>query len=227
MRISDWSSDVCSSDLPDFRDVDVAISRTRAEYDGFPEVREIEQLYLDLIAGARRFIYFENQYFTCGKIAAAIAERLDEDDPPEFVMVMPKTADVWLEQQAMDGARVKLVRAIAKARHAAGRRTYVPRPAVGEPIYVPAKTAVVDDRLIRIGSSNMNNRSMGLDSECDVTIDVALPANRDAAPAITRLRESLIAEHLGVETADVTREFRSEEHTSELQSLMRISNAVF
>src|SRR3546814_11488567 len=42
---------------------------------------------------------------------------------------------------------------------------------------------------------------------CDVTIDVALPANRDAAPAITRLRESLIAEHLGVETADVTREF--------------------
>src|SRR3546814_3653677 len=67
----------------------------------------------------------------------------------------------------------------------------------------------------------MNNRSMGLDSECDVTIDVALPANRDAAPAITRLRESLIAEHLGVETA------RSEEHTSELQSLMRISYAVF
>src|SRR3546814_17345013 len=48
---------------------------------------------------------------------------------------------------------------------------------------------------------------MGLDSECDVTIDVALPANRDAAPAITRLRESLIAEHLGVDTADVTREF--------------------
>src|SRR3546814_3815781 len=39
---------------PDFRDVEVAISRTRAEYDGFPEIREIERLYLDLIAGARR-----------------------------------------------------------------------------------------------------------------------------------------------------------------------------
>src|SRR3546814_695867 len=131
---------------PDFRDVDVAISRTRAEYDGFPEVREIEQLYLDLIAGARRFIYFENQYFTCGKIAAAIAERLDEDDPPEFVMVMPKTADGWLEQKAMDGARVKLVRAIAKARHADRLRIYVPRTAAGEPIYVHAKTGVAADR---------------------------------------------------------------------------------
>lgn len=192
---------------PDFEGVDVAISRTRAAYEEWDEVREIEQLYLDMIAGAKRFIYFENQYFSCGKIAAAIAERLEEDDPPEFVVVMPETADGWLEQKAMDGARVKLVRAIAKARHADRLRIYVPKTAAGEPIYVHAKTAVVDDRLIRIGSSNLNNRSMGLDSECDVTIDVALPANRDAGPAITRLRESLMAEHLGVEPADVTREF--------------------
>src|SRR3546814_18890251 len=88
MRISDWSSDVCSSDLrwqratkrplrdlqgkgenwpgdlePDFEGVDVAISRTRAEYDGCEEIREIEQLYLDMIAAAKRLIYFENTYF--------------------------------------------------------------------------------------------------------------------------------------------------------------------
>src|SRR3546814_6667599 len=69
-----------------------------------------------MIAAAKRFIYFENQYFTCGKIAAAIAERLSEDDPPEFVMVMPETADGWLEQMAMDAARVQLVREIAKAK---------------------------------------------------------------------------------------------------------------
>ena len=73
---------------PDFTNVDVAISRTRAEYDGYPEIREIEQLYLDMIVAAKRFIYFENQYFTSAKIAAAIAERLDEDDPPEVVMVL-------------------------------------------------------------------------------------------------------------------------------------------
>src|SRR3546814_17328861 len=115
----------------------------------------------------------------------------------------------------MDGARVKLGRAIAKARHADRLRIYVPRTAAGEPIYVHAKTAVVDDRLIRIGSSNMNNRSMGLDSECDVTIDVALPANRDAAPAITRLRESLIAAHMGVETAAVARQVAPPGPTSE------------
>ncbi|MBN8846201.1 MAG: phospholipase [Sphingomonadales bacterium] len=191
----------------DFEGVDVAISRTRSEYDGYPEIREIEQLYLDMIAGAKRFIYFENQYFTCGKIAAAIAERLNEDDPPEFVMVMPETADGWLEQVAMDAARVQLVRAVAKSRHGDRLKVYYPRTKGGESIYVHAKTAIVDDRMIRVGSANLNNRSMGLDSECDVTIDAALPANRGTEPTIRRLRESLISEHLDADPAEVARRF--------------------
>lgn len=191
----------------DFEEVDIAISRTRASYDGYPEIREIEQLYLDMIAAAKRFIYFENQYFTCGKIAAAIAERLNEDDPPEFVMVMPKTADGWLEQMAMDAARVQLVRAVAKSKHGDRLKVYYPRTAGGDPIYVHAKTAVVDDRMLRVGSANMNNRSMGLDSECDVTIDAALSANAGVEPVIRRLRESLIAEHLDVDPVDVARLF--------------------
>ena len=192
----------------DFEGVDVAISRTRAEYDDVGEIREIEQLYLDMIAAADRFIYFENQYFTSGKIAAAIAERLNEDDPPEFVMVMPKTADGWLEQMAMDAARVQLVREIAKAKHGDRLKVYYPRTKRGEPIYVHAKTAIVDDRMIRVGSANMNNRSMGLDSECDVTIDAALPANKGVEPTIARLRTSLIAEHLDVSEEEVTATFK-------------------
>jgi len=193
---------------PDFEGVDVAISRTRAEYGDVEEIREIEQLYLDMIAAADRFIYFENQYFTCGKIAAAIAERLNEDDPPEFVMVMPKTADGWLEQMAMDAARVQLVREIAKAKHGDRLKVYYPRTKRGEPIYVHAKTAIVDDRMIRVGSANMNNRSMGLDSECDVTIDTALPANKGTEPTIARLRTSLIAEHLDVKEEEVAATFK-------------------
>ncbi len=193
----------------DFEDVDVSISRTRAAYRDCTEVREIEQLYLDMIAAAERFIYFENQYFTCGKIAAAIAARLDEDDPPEFILVMPHTADGWLEQMAMDAARVELVRQISKTRHGDRLRIYCPRTTGGTPIYVHAKTAIVDDRLIRVGSANLNNRSMGLDSECDVTIDAALPANRETGPAIRRLRESLIAEHLGVEPEAVGKAFKA------------------
>src|SRR3546814_13361722 len=61
---------------PDFEGVDVAISRTRAEYDGCEEIREIEQLYLDLIAAAKRFIYFANPSFTCAHGRASGRERV-------------------------------------------------------------------------------------------------------------------------------------------------------
>ena len=193
----------CGDEWPDgleadFENVDVAIARTRAPYEDAPEIREIEALYLDMIAAAKRFIYFENQYFTSGKIAAAIAERMKEENPPEIVLVMPRTADGWLEQKAMDAARVKLVAAIGETDRDDRFRVYVPVTGERKDIYVHAKVAVVDDRLLRVGSSNLNNRSQGLDSECDVVIDSGLRANAHTPPVITRLRHRLIAEHLDV-----------------------------
>jgi phosphatidylserine/phosphatidylglycerophosphate/cardiolipin synthase-like enzyme len=192
----------CQDDWPAglpamFRDVDIAISRTRASYRDVSEIREIEELNLDLIAAARRFVYLENQYFTSARIAAAICSRMEEEDPPEFVLVMPRRADGWLEQTAMDGARLKLIRTIGGVDRKNRFRVYYPVSDGGEPIYVHAKISIVDDRLLRVGSANLNNRSMGLDSECDVIIDTALAANRDCGPSITGLRHRLCAEHLG------------------------------
>ncbi|MBB4630542.1 phospholipase D-like domain-containing protein [Sphingosinicella soli] len=182
----------------DFRDVDIAIARTRSAWRDCDEIREIEAVWLDIIAAAHRFIYIENQYLTSGRIAAAIATRMKEEDPPEIVVVMPRTADGWLEQRAMDAARVQLARAIAKSDRLGRFRIYVPVTEGGTDIYVHAKVAIMDDRLLKIGSANLNNRSMGLDSECDVIIDSALPANAGTRGAIAALRDRLISEHLGV-----------------------------
>jgi hypothetical protein len=41
----------------------------------------------------------------------------------------------------------------------------------------------------------MNNRSMGLDSECDVFLDATRPGNGHIVPAISALRFRLLAEH--------------------------------
>jgi phosphatidylserine/phosphatidylglycerophosphate/cardiolipin synthase-like enzyme len=57
------------------------------------EVREIEQLYVDQIAGARRFIYAESQYFASRRVAEAIGRRLAEPDGPEIVLVNPVGAE--------------------------------------------------------------------------------------------------------------------------------------
>ena len=179
-----------------FADVDVGIARTRAAYEDVPEVREIEALTLDMIAAARRFLYIENQYLTSATIGAAIARRMAEPDPPEFVLVMPRHADGWLEQKAMDAGRLRLMRAIGKVDVHNRFRVYVPVTAGGSDIYVHAKVWILDDRLLRVGSANLNNRSQGLDSECDVIIDAALSANRGSEAAMTALRHRLIAEHL-------------------------------
>ena len=198
-----WPSDIS----PDFEEVDVAIARTRAEWGDAHRINEIETLYLDMIGAARRFIYCENQYLTSGKIAAAIADRMQEPDPPEVVIVMPRSADGWLEQKAMDGARIRLARAIGRIDTGNRFRIYVPVTERRGDIYVHAKLAIVDDRLLRVGSSNMNNRSLGLDSECDAVIDAALPANHGIEPIIAKLRTSLLAEHLGVSEEAIAARF--------------------
>lgn len=185
---------------PDFTEMRVAIARTQPELPDAEPVKEIEALYVDLIATARRHIYAESQYFASRRIAEAIAARLAEPDGPEVVVINPAHADGWLEQTAMDTARARLFQAL-KQRDMHGRlRIYHPETRSGSPIYVHAKILVIDDRLLRIGSSNFNNRSLGLDTECDV----ALAATHDAtAIRIAAIRNSLIAEHLGLDTATV------------------------
>lgn len=182
----------------EFTDVEVGIARTRAAYNGCPEVREIEELFVEQIGRARRFIYAESQYFASRRIAEAIAERMTEPDPPEIVLINPLTAHGWLEQTAMDTARVRLLHAVAERDHKRRFRVYVPLTSGGAQIYVHAKLLIVDDEIVRVGSANMNNRSMGLDSECDVFIDAARPGNGHIGPTIKALRYSLLAEHCGI-----------------------------
>jgi phosphatidylserine/phosphatidylglycerophosphate/cardiolipin synthase-like enzyme len=98
----------------------------------------------------------------------------------------------------MDGARVRLCHAIAEQDHARRFRIYLPYNAADQPIYIHAKVMIVDDEVVRIGSANLNNRSMGLDSECDLFIDAARPGNGHAAAPIERLRIALLAEHSGL-----------------------------
>ncbi len=191
LKADPWPEDL----EPSLGAAKVAIARTVAKYGHRPEIREIEQLVLDIVGQAERSIYIENQYFTSAKVAGAIARRLQERPALEVVLVGPLQADGWLEQVAMDAARVELALAIGAAHDGNRFRIYCPFTTRGQPIYVHAKVMIVDDRILRVGSSNLNNRSLGLDSECDLTIDGGHEAALDA------LRTRLLAEHLGQDEA--------------------------
>ncbi|MGK7870382.1 phospholipase D-like domain-containing protein [Falsiroseomonas sp. E2-1-a20] len=179
-----------------FRDIDIGIARTSPKMPEIEAIHEIEQLYLDLIAKARRCIYAESQYFASRRIAEAIARRLAEADGPEIVLINPLSAQGWLEPIAMDTARARLREALRHHDPHQRFRIYHPVTMGGQPIYVHAKVLVIDDQILRIGSSNMNNRSLRLDTECDVVIDAGQPGNSGVSGAILDVRDGLLAEHL-------------------------------
>ena len=206
---------------PHFRDVEVGIARTCGETEGVEEVREIEALFVDMIAAARRSVYIESQYFASRVVAEAIVKRLGEADPPEIVVINPKSADGWLEEEVMGAARAELLSAVREADRQGRFRIYTPVTERGDDIYVHAKIMIVDDRMLKVGSANLNNRSMGLDSECDLVLGAG---GRPIDPAtVARARWDLLAEHLATDRDQVARCF--EETGSMIATIERLRGA--
>ena len=191
----------------DFENVDIAIARTQPECDDRPSIAEIENLYLDLIASAKHYIYAESQYFASRKIAVAIAKRLKEKDGPEIVIVNPVTAEGWLEPAVMDSKRARLIKALIEVDHEKRFRVFHALNEAGSPIYIHAKLMIIDDRIIRVGSSNMNNRSLGFDTECDLALDAGDSGNSRVREQIANLRNDLLAEHLGTTVDRIAKMF--------------------
>jgi len=191
---------------PDLRDAPVAILRTEPEYDGRPAVLEIRQFYLDAIEAACRYIYIENQYLTSHDLGDALAAALSREDGPDVVIVLPRSCSGWLEQGTMGALRTRLARQLRSADRHNRLRLYFPtRKGLGEQIInVHGKVLIVDDRLLRIGSSNLSNRSMGFDSECDLAL--AADGREEVARAIRRFRNRLLGEHLAVPSDAVAKE---------------------
>ncbi len=204
---------------PSLRNVDVGIARTVPELEDRPEVREVEALNLAAIAAARRTVFVENQYLASRTIVEALAARLREDDGPEIVIVLARRGNNPLERGTMDSARHRLIQLLWEADEHGRLGIYWPVTDGDAPIYVHSKVLVVDDRLLRIGSSNFNNRSMGFDSECDVAIE-AQPAKSehdDVRHEIASFRNELVAEHLGVSVSELNEAIA--EHRSVLKAI--------
>lgn len=190
---------------PLLRDVGVGVARTMPALEDQVEVREVEALNLAAIAEARHTIYLENQYLASRTLVEALAARLAEPDGPDVVLVMPRHSESRLEQTAMDSARQRLLHVLWDADEHRRLGVYWPVTDGGLPVYVHSKVMVIDDRLLRIGSSNLNNRSMGFDSECDVAVEASPDGDDDVAPVILAVRDALIAEHLGVSAGEFGR----------------------
>ena len=158
------------------------------------------------IDAAQHTIYLENQYLASRAVVEALAARLRDPAGPEVVVVLPRASESRLEQESMDGARYRMLGLLWAADEHGRLGVFWPVTDGEKPIYVHSKVLVVDDRLLRIGSSNLNNRSMGFDSECDVAVE---GRPNDADHGVSRFviatRQRLICEHLGASPEDFER----------------------
>ena len=188
---------------PDFGPVAIAIARTAPAYAGRDEIHESAIQALDMIATAEHSIYIEAQYLTAKRIGAALSRRLKAADGPDIVVVMTQESRGLLERLAMTENRDRLLRRLARADRFGRLRAFYPVVPGGQgetEVLVHAKLIVADDRMIRVGSSNLNNRSIGLDTECDVAIEASTAADRRTIAAI---RNRLLAEHLDCSVDEV------------------------
>jgi phosphatidylserine/phosphatidylglycerophosphate/cardiolipin synthase-like enzyme/uncharacterized membrane protein YdjX (TVP38/TMEM64 family) len=199
----------------DMQEMHVGISRTVPGL-GIKSVIEVEKLFLDMIRHAKKFIYIENQYFTSPMIAKALIKRLREVNGPEIVLILPRDQTGWIEEKTMGQLFERQLRRVQSRDLFGHFHCFYPIvPALGDGyIKVHSKVMLIDNELVRIGSANLNNRSMGLDSECDLVIESE--GRPDIETAIANLRASLLSEHLGVQVD----EFKI--RSSQLESMIKV-----
>jgi len=181
----------------DFSRQPLAILRTMPAYVGEPEIREIEQFYLQAIAAAERFLYLENQYLSSQRIGSALEQSLRQEEGPEIVLVLPRHCPGWLEEETMGILRKRLHHRLRQAdEHQRLLVCYPDREGLQDDvIIVHSKLLVADDQLLTVGSANLSNRSMSFDSECNLAL--AADGDSQREEIISGLRNRLLAEHLG------------------------------
>lgn len=184
-------------------DAAAGIARTELRTIEHPAVDEVEQLFIACFHAATDFIYIENQFTSATALARVLAQRMHDVPSLRVLVVSPRRHAAWLESQAMQGGRGEFVDQFIKAGVMDRIRFVYPVSCdedCREAVMVHSKLMIVDDRILRIGSANLNNRSMGADTECDVAFE---GASEGFQRSVARLRRTLIGHFCGVAEREV------------------------
>lgn len=159
--------------------------------------REAIRLTHDALRAAEQHIYIETQYLASFGVARTLAKKLRERNGPEIVVIVTRESHGFIEQIMMGRNRTRLIRRLKRVDRYNRLRVFyavAPDGKGGErEIVVHSKVIIVDDRFVRVGSSNLNNRSEGLDTECDLAVETMTDEGRRA---ISAFRDDLLAEHM-------------------------------
>ena len=146
----------------------------------------------------------ENQYFASPIMAEALAARLEEPGGPEVFLVSTQHSPSWFDQMTMDRTRILFLKRLKSVDRYNRCHAYYPLTKMGRSIIVHSKLTIIDDELVRVGSANLNNRSTGFDTECDLSAEAARgKAGEAMRAAIPAFRNRLLAHWLHRSDAEV------------------------
>jgi phospholipase D1/2 len=185
------------------RDIVAGIARTEVKTASAPGVGEVARLFEATINAANRFIYIENQFTSTTEIARLLVQRMLDVPSLHVLIVTPKMHSSWFESQAMQGGRGGFIDTFAAAGVMDRIRFLYPATRDASSVaavMVHSKVMIVDDCLLRIGSANLNNRSMGADTECDLAFEATSEEHRQF---IVRLRRGLIGHFCGLTEQEI------------------------
>lgn len=199
---------VCGSHALYLKAQRVALSRTAPPTHHQSAVCETLAMYERLIDSAQRLIYIETQYLTSSAISRALLVRMSQTDRPSLaiVLVMPNGADSPKEQLVLGKRQRQVLSAVTSAAQRFGHEFRILQSAARDKhgqwvaTYIHSKLMIVDDEALLVGSANLTNRSMGLDTELVLTFNA--DRSEQLGDSIARARASLLAEHAGLETSE-------------------------
>ncbi|MEH2532502.1 phospholipase D1/2 [Bradyrhizobium sp. AZCC 1588] len=187
------------------RGMTVGIARTEIATARGGGVNEVARLFEASINAADRLIYIENQFTSATDIARLLAQRLLDVPQLRVLLVMPKMHSSWFESQAMQSGRGGFIAQFVSAGVMDRVRFVYPSTrdaGQAAAVMVHSKVMIIDDRILRVGSANLNNRSMGADTECDLAFEATSDAHCEY---IAWLRRSLIGHFCGVDEREIER----------------------
>jgi phospholipase D1/2 len=188
----------------DFRNGYGAIARTLPQTNYQNGIREVHSMYIDLISSAKEWIYIENQYLTSIEIAEAIRHQLEKESRLKVLIISSYDPQGIFESEAMWASRIDFRRAAENGINKNRIRFMCSgiRDDRGQYLYkrIHSKIIAIDERYLNVGSSNISNRSMYFDTECDFIIE---GSNSTLQENIARVRNDLISEHCGIEISQL------------------------
>jgi phosphatidylserine/phosphatidylglycerophosphate/cardiolipin synthase-like enzyme len=194
----------------------VAISRTQArDLLALREpVQEIRRLFIDGIMAADRLIYLENQYFSSQAMYWALVSRMQEPHRPrlQIVMILPDRLP-FTEELFLGLPQMKMLSGLMEVATENGHRLGIYTTVCTENgerrmTFIHSKLLLVDDRFLTVGSANATNRSLGLDTELNMTWEAG-EEETALVDSIRRVRVSLLAEHAAMTEAEAEHRFGS------------------